>query len=46
MALPKSDQMTRIVAVALGRLGVSNIYRVTVSGAVGLVGVRLGLVLQ
>lgn len=41
MALTKSDQMTRIVAVALGRPGVSNIYRVTVSGAVGLVGVTL-----
>lgn len=43
MALPKSGQMTGIVAVGLGRPDVSNIYyRVTVSGAVGLVGVRLG----
>ena len=43
MALPKSGQMTRIIAVALRRPGVSNIYyRVNVSGAVRLVGVRLG----
>ena len=43
MALPKSGQMTRSIAGALGRPGVSSIYyRVNVSGAVCPVGVRLG----